>query len=384
MTRAGWLLVLTVFGLPTTLHAQQQQIVVNPTVDGNMVIGFVRPSTATDGAFINNCVYPTAQCATFNAAMCDPNYVGLPIELSIQRGTAATAPVNTKAYYWLQSNNNTCSNDPINANSLWPNPVQGTNTPLLSISSFVGGSQALTVPDDFTPLPDGLQLTTKTLMQTAFPSACAPGGGVAYSRWRICLGIDADNNGAINPVSGSTGDITGYFEFLVGTVLPTAPTLAGTQSLVKRVNVTVNYDTTLEELYGIVVRSSSAAQNVAATDCNQWDSQVQEQLVTVGYGGSSTGSLVITVPGTDGVEYAYCVAAVDVLGNRSAYAGPAHDMPHPECDLLDCYPGSLHTGYGFCGIGLTPGWVAAALSAWLVIRLRRRKPLWKALSTVIK
>ncbi len=386
----GWLMMSILMLMPTQAPAQTTSaaaVVIQTSVDNNTIIGFLHPSVAADGKVISSCVYPQANCATFNATMCDPGYVGLPLQLSIQRGSAGTSPANVKAYYWLQPNNNACSNDPLDANAIWPQSVPGTVTGLLSTSSFVGGTQALTIPDDFTPL--AIPLNTKTIMQVAFPSTCAPGGGVSYTRWRLCLGIDSDNNGVINPISGGTPDVTGYFEFLVDTVLPASPNITATHSLYKRVDVDLTYDTTFESLYGIVLRSTNDVANVAAADCNLWNSHVKEQIVQVGYGGTGSGTVTVTVPGTNGSTYAYCAAVIDVVGNRSGYAGPALDEPHTECDLFDCYPsdtpgGAFATGFGTCRTGLSPTWWAALSVIWLTVRWRRRRHPWHAGSAPIK
>ena len=386
----GWFLMSVVILMPKPASAQTTNaaaVVTQTTVDNNTIIAFLHPTIAADGAVISSCVYPHANCATFNASMCDPDYEGLPIQVSIQRGSAGTSPANVKAYYWLQPNNNACSNDPLDSNAIWPQTTPGTVTGLLSTSSFVGGTQAITIPNDFTPLT--VPLDTKTMMQVAFPSTCAAGGGVSYTRWRLCLGIDSDNNGVINPVSGGTSDVTGYFEFLVDTVLPDSPNITATHSLYKRVDVDLTYDTGYESLYGVVVRSSDDAANVAAADCNLWNSNVKEQVVQVGYGGTGSGSLTVTVPGTNGSDYAYCAAVIDVVGNRSAYVGPALDSPHTECDLFDCYStdtsyGVFKTGFGTCNAGLPATWWVAFAVLWLTVRRRRGRHLWNAGSAPIR
>jgi hypothetical protein len=368
----GWPVVCAMLLMPSQAPAQSTSaaaVVIQTTVDGNTIIGFLHPSLASDGAVISSCTYPQAGCATFNASMCDPSYVGLPIELNIQRGSAGSSPANVKAYYWLQPNNTACSNDPLDSNAIWPLTVPGTVTGLLPTSSFVGGTQALTIPNDFTPLT--VPFDTKTIMQIAFPGACQ-GAGISYTRWRICLGIDSDNNGVINPISGGTTDVTGYFEFLVDTALPASPNIVSTTSLYKRVEVDLTYDTGFESLYGLVVRSTDDPANIALGDCNSWNSHVNEQVVQVGYGGTGSGELTIEVSGTNGSRYAYCAGVIDVVGN-----------------LFDCYPsdspdGAFQTGFGTCTTGLTPTWWMALVFVWLTVRWRRRRHFWNAGSAPIR
>ena len=356
--------------IPTAAHAQT---VVNQTThDPSWTMVLSRPDQADDGFYVE-CAYPASGCQQFNKAMCD---ITKPYQLTVTR--AASSPTFTGAVTqftpsaWLQRGSGVCSTYDPNVIASIPGLTQGTwgtgNIAANNSSIFYGGATSLVIPDSF---GGGAPITTHDIMN-AFPDVCNDPngdgtGGINFTLFRVCFGISqaAIINNTV--ASGNGNDVTGYWQFPVDTRPPEPPNIDTAKSLVSRVSLNMSFANSAEDMYQVNVRFTSDPNLVNATDCSTWGTAQTTSLVVAPT--DTSGS--ITIPGTNGVTYAYCAQALDLLGNGSAFGNVITASPHPECDYFDCYPGDLQVG--FCAAGLPPEWYALAVTAWLYRRARRRQ-----------
>jgi hypothetical protein len=371
---------------PVSAEAQQINHRAGP-LDTNMTMQIVHPTTPGDAGTIF-CGYPDPGCISFNRAACNPN-PDVPIELTFTQGTGGTVSGTLgtmRAYAWLQNYPGLCYTPTIQitgdtnlatGSSIWGLPAQGIGAPqgalnpLTSSSAFVAGSLATDLPYDFQSAP----LLLSQIMR-AFPEIC--GQGVQLRRYKLCVGISASgnptlNNASNNPSGTASGDLTAGFEFPIDTVPPPAPGLPSTRGLVRRVEGTLTYDTSVHDVYRVNLRHSAnpsdqaltADPNAGTVTCEAW----QHGTTQVFEATDQSGAISFSVDGINGVPIAFCAQAIDYLGNPSPWSAVVQNMPHDESDLFAAWPEGVPLQVGFCGAAADPAWWPLLGLGWLVRRV---------------
>lgn len=382
----GFLAIVAV-AWPVAVSAQVAPL--NTWIGGNFTPQWLRPTVGADGIFIN-CAPGTSGCTPMNLSMCSRAAAPITFTLgSSTGGGTATYTGSNQVLYAFLSNSSNCvfstQTGGINNNA---NYLIGTGAPI-SNSVFFGGTMRVNFPADLTAsdaFPDvrnGL-FTTQDVLQAL--GACPPDGGIDLATYYICIGVDAGQTGGINNGSTSTSTSSGnssdpyaYIQFQVDTIAPDPPTGISVKSLNKRCDVKVSIDNSTLDAYTLRVKMTTNPNNLALSDvaqnpngnCDLWTDDVVVHDTTV-YG-RNDGSYTVTMTGNNGQVYGFCAQSLDYLGNVSAPTETALGEPRVECDLFECYPSELQTGFCSTGLSSSSWGVWTGLAMWRMRRARRRR-----------
>ena len=212
-------------------------------------------------------------------------------------------------------------------------------------------------PSDF-----NIDLTIPKLLNMY--QVCPPNTGILTTTWTLCMGFDTNNDNSI-----SSGDVVNYIQFQVATTPPATPGVPTSVSLKERCNLTVPLDSSAQNIYQVQVVSQEQDGSVDP-NCNNWTDGFQTVTTPVTV---SISSVDTVINGDNGTNYIFCARTIDGVGNPSPYSQSATCTPHEECDLIECYPTTLDTGFGFCGAAMSPSLVGLVGGAvvWRVVRRRR-------------
>lgn len=331
--------------------------------EGPLPITWLHP-TAAEGRI--NCNYGEADCKPFNLAACaDPTL--RPISVSLPR--TPTMPTTNAVEHmdliaWVQNSDIACAYE-----------LESTSKKVLVATTVYPPflyTQAMRFPDDVgAPLVGGT-LDVRTVLNM-FDACTTP---VTFATWRICIGIDLPPDGKITPPGASTTvgtinrDVVYSLLFQVGTKEPPQPSGLTVTSLKSRCKVSVPIDDSMVgNIYQVEVRSRPNDASVEP-NCLDWPEGFHKEMATLA---TSTASVDIEVAGDNGTQYAYCARTIDAVGNPSKFSAITLQMPHDECDMIECYPESVDLQTGFCGAALTPtaSLVVGLAAAWRAWRRRR-------------
>lgn len=346
------------------------------------------------------------RCFLLNQAACSHAPVPLTFTASPMGGQVPT-PNNAQNIYIWGLLNQTCSTGYAGSATNNPNPNSIGGSYLIGLETNVyqtfmnPGGQGMSFPGNV-PYVGGLDANGKA-GGTSNPALythldlmnqyllCNPGSGQNLSTFYLCIGVDGNGSGCVGQACGvaggtttttvgtgtgtSSGDYIAWAQVQIDTLPPSPPTINNPKPLNGRVRFNVVYDSNSLDTYTINIYSSSDPGNVALAQaaindttqpgCAGWTDNYFLQSEGVQ---PQKGTLPMTINGTNNVTYAYCAQAQDYLHNVSTLSSPVILTPQFECDLFDCYPGDLQTG--FCGAGLPPEWFALPFGA---VAWRRRK-----------
>lgn len=338
-------------------------------------------------------------CFLLNLAACSAAPVPLAFTATPMGSTVPASSTSQNIFIWGLLNQ-TCATGYASGATNNPNPNTLNGSYLVGLESNVSstflnqGGQGMSFPGNV-PYVGGLDQngnntgTTNQLLYTHLDLmnmyfSCQT--GVNLSTFYLCIGVDGNGTGCVGQACGASsgtvttpgvptsggGDYIAWAQVQIDTLPPNPPTIVNPKPLNGRVRFTVNYDMASLDTYTINVYVSSDPNNVASVQaggtCDTW-APGSYQIISNGVQ-PQTGTLPMTINGNNGTTYAYCAQAVDYLRNPSTFSAAVTLTPEFECDLFDCYPGELQTG--FCGAALTPAWFLLPLAAVGARRVRRR------------
>ena len=189
---------------------------------------------------------------------------------------------------------------------------------------------------------------------------------IDHTYYKVCFAVDTvvDETGASLTIDESS-EPYGWARFLVDTVAPNTPSITAVTSLDGAISITASISDE-DNLGGWKVYAreqpstdEETTDEETATNCTtDWDATASEF--------STTDEL--TISATNGLTYELCVVATDKAGNDSEPSAIETATPEDECDFMECYPGSLRTGY--CHTGLSGPSLGLLLALLIGFRLR--------------
>lgn len=393
-----WPLVVLLACLPGRVALAEAQPLTT-YVGGAFRIYINRPNVATDGYRVD-CGPSQSGCFLLNRRACEADAPALPISFTLS-GSGSGVNVDasqTRTVYAFLSTTSSCIYSQVSGQTgNNPNLLIGTTAALPSGSIFfAGGTRPYTFPQDVSTFNNGVTqagatgaFTTREMMRALGLCDNANGTATNLSTYFLCVGVDSSNKLGVNSGANvsSTGttaagtDPTAFIQLQMDTRPPEVPTELKLTPRKGRVQAEVTVETELLDVYQVNLRYTDDPQNLAAAaaldennrprGCAAWQGNVQTRSVNVYNQVVGKASFAVDNLRND-VDYGFCAASQDRLGNVGEATEVQVAQPRFECDLFECYPGDLETGY--CGAGSGPElWGAGALAGAALGWRRRRR-----------
>jgi hypothetical protein len=334
-----------------------QTVSVQPVSTGGHFTFVLEKPNASSGGSID-CNRPSSSCAPLNLAACSTSNRN--IQFTVQRKQDAVVVPTRKIWAWLQKGTSDCI-------------YASTGSPHKLLNGSQGDASGLAVSGAVMRIPDDISstatLTTDDLLKTGVDGNVCTGTGVETS-YRICVGVDNDNDGDIdaNSTGFSVADLRGYIDLLVDTVAPLAPSTPTATALDGRLEVSVGYTTEPDSDTVSFWETWSRASEEAKEDCSTW----AEGTYTITRVSGTASGLSITVPATNGIRTAVCAVAWDAVGNPSTPSQVIYATAQDECDFFECAPADVQGGYCGASGAVSQLWGAVALyTAWRMLRRKQ-------------
>jgi len=255
------------------------------------------------------------------------------------------------AFVWWTGSGTACGSIPANGAENWV--AEKPDLTLLDADTLV-------FPEDFS---DSLEFSKGTVLNDL--GVCAEDGTVNVNNAarRLCIGIDSDNDDAID----ADFERYGWVEFEVDSEAPPAPDAPEVTSLDGALHLTTVISGTGDQSdlakWRAYYRLADDTEGDAPPSCTTWKNSKTRDAA--GAHGMEIAGL------TNGTTYDLCLVAEDDAGNVSEPSPVVRGTPTDECDFAECFPGGVPSGY--CGALGAPGLAAWAAVLLLARRGRRRR-----------
>ena len=297
-----------------------------------------------------------------NATACDN--ADTSINFSLQPDNASpTVNSDGKLYiWWPASNDDSCTSpEDDDALVLVDGRVSDDSSGYFSDSSFTFPTEA------------ELTFTYQTVYERVSDSFCSTSTTTNRTEVRLCIGIEhpePDLGGATERevFIDEMSELRMGIDFIVDSTPPSTPTVA---NILPR-DGSIQFDATIDEetpyLKQWLVRSQE--NDGSTSSCDTWGEPIE---TVIAVSGSETNTQSLNFDATNGVDYMFCVIAVDDANNQSTPSETQLATARDECDFIECYPGELETGH--CGAtGRDTLWVLFFMLICLRLGQHRRQP----------
>lgn len=273
--------------------------------------------------------------SALNKSVCDNPSTS--IEFNLQADTNSP-PVNADGelyVWWPDSNDDNCTSPEDDSAVL---VVDGRAS---DDSSGYFADSTLKFPSE----PE-MTLTYETVFARVSETFCDDETLVERTQLRLCIGIehpetDLTGNADEREIYiDSTSELQVGVDFIVDSTPPATPTVTG----ISPRDGSIQFDAAIDEetpyLKEWLIRYQE--DDGTGSECSTWTSP---QESTTAVSGSETNAQSLSFTATNGLNYSFCVIAVDDAGNQSSASETQSATARDECDFIECYPGDLETGH---------------------------------------
>ena len=278
-----------------------------------------------------------ADQSTITKASCDSASTSIVFSLLADSDSPAVNANGELYIWWPEANDDDCTSpEDDSAVRLIDGRVSEDGLGYLGDTSFEFPSEA------------ELTFTYETVYSKVSDTFCDEGTQTERTKVRLCIGIehpetDLTGNATERDVYiDKTSELQVGVDFLVDSVPPSTPTISEISPLDGTIQFTASIDEETPYLREWIVRYQE--DDGSGSECADWTTP---QEVSLSVNDSETKSQKLSFTATNGVDFSFCVIAVDDAGNQSSPSDVAVGTARDECDFLECYPGELETGH--CG-----------------------------------